>query len=1328
MKAPVPHRRRRAMALVIVLGALVLITLLCVAFFASTSRELNASKSYASGMSARFYADAAVNVVLGQLGAATTVDDATKTWTSQPGLLRQFDNQGNQTQVFKLYSSDTMIEAGSFSLLTGGVPSDVPVWSPSAAADTLPWNRDPGVYADLNAPVTVANRPNYPILNPGGLSPATRIQGFDVSADFGLPDAQDLDKDGDTAEIGEIPMPVRWLYVLKDGSLATATRTGDKTISLAQANGGAVPDTNPPVARIAFWTDDDTCRLNINTASEGDYWTLPVAVAADDGLSTAQINAREFQRYPGHPATTSLSPALDFLTANDSDLRNFIFALTPRISGRGSQFGSRRIGYGMPVQLDSDRLYASVDDLLFLPNFDTSTKERHRTSTTNIKALKSNELDFAFTNTSSTSTSTAGTPYNFATAFSLDPGRLELLRFFLTVDSNAPEVNLFGKPRVSLWPVDTRAAYQSLQDKLLAFSTSVNGHKYYFQRQNPDDSKEDFDSISRNQDLISYLNHLTSSAIPGLGGNFADKYRAPDREQMLTSIFDWIRTVNIAYRDPEGIVLPYAWQPNPQAEGTLSPAAMPGSGQVLPIKIGNTTGLGRFPTLSKGAIAFVREAEEVDDSKPEAEQLSITYRAIFLMETYVPTLGYAALVPDYEIAVSGLGQSFTAVTRIDSGTTAVTKDFPLTFQEGAIRVNVPANVQPFTGRAWGGTQGFNNLLMYGSPSSGHTLTARTLGSMDSVRGYPYVSEPFVLVTGTASRDLVKVGMKMTGTSAAQVVNVTFRNGEGSKTIAQYQLPFPPFNPVLGAFLSSGTSSPGNNVLPSNLQDRVAEMAAAWGMNGATLSAGGIGENWRNYKTIVGLNDIVRGLELENGDLRLPALQGSSSQNVFVPHMNYSGTTAATTKAHAHSLLGAGGNAQVFYNNNNLYKERGFFGGTVSEFDGGTQVQYYPQARSGWTTVPAPGDFSTGIGSEGDGPHVIKADEGNSSFAGMNWGMSQPQPYQNQMFPWDAALSDAFSPNRQVASAVQLGTLPAEGASNTPWRTLLFRPTELRSPPHPGATSPADSALLDLFWMPVVDPYPISQPLSTAGKVNMNSQIAPFTYVERSTALLGALKSVKVMAIPSQNNQYYKWAGYTIDASKGRHAMSYLYDVDARKTLLFFNERFSSTNVNENAFRSPSEICSIPLVPKQNANSVVGTGHTDNTPLHPIATANIGSAASAGSLRTAVKDFWDHNVLTGDNVLEAPYNHLYPRLTTQSNTYTVYVRAQSLQVPPGTPLTSLPESRIKMNGEYRGSFAVERYIDPADPDIPDFAASSNFGKTLYPFYKLRIKGSRQFLPQ
>jgi hypothetical protein len=45
-------------------------------------------------------------------------------------------------------------------------------------------------------------------------------------------------------------------------------------------------------------------------------------------------------------------------------------------------------------------------------------------------------------------------------------------------------------------------------------------------------------------------------------------------------------------------------------------------------------------------------------------------------------------------------------------------------------------------------------------------------------------------------------------------------------------------------------------------------------------------------------------------------------------------------------------------------------------------------------------------------------------------------------------------------------------------------------------------------MPVVEPYSISVPLATSGKVNLNCQIAPFTYIRRDTALRGAFAERK----------------------------------------------------------------------------------------------------------------------------------------------------------------------------------------------------------------------------
>src|SRR5205085_8593415 len=82
---------------------------------------------------------------------------------------------------------------------------------------------------------------------------------------------------------------------------------------------------NPIVARIAFWTDDETCKLNINTASEGSYYAMPHANTPTDmvqpakaskdataafGFAVSPPGTNEFNRYPGHPAATCLSVAL----------------------------------------------------------------------------------------------------------------------------------------------------------------------------------------------------------------------------------------------------------------------------------------------------------------------------------------------------------------------------------------------------------------------------------------------------------------------------------------------------------------------------------------------------------------------------------------------------------------------------------------------------------------------------------------------------------------------------------------------------------------------------------------------------------------------------------------------------------------------------------------------------------------------------------------------------------------------------------------------------------------------------------------------------------
>ena len=50
--------------------------------------------------------------------------------------------------------------------------------------------------------------------------------------------------------------------------------------------------------------------------------------------------------------------------------------------------------------------------------------------------------------------------------------------------------------------------------------------------------------IARNRELYDYLQKLTDEPVPGFGGSFADKY-PEDRDQILTQIFDYVRSTNL---------------------------------------------------------------------------------------------------------------------------------------------------------------------------------------------------------------------------------------------------------------------------------------------------------------------------------------------------------------------------------------------------------------------------------------------------------------------------------------------------------------------------------------------------------------------------------------------------------------------------------------------------------------------------------------------------------------------------------------------------------------------------------------------------------------
>ena len=307
MKAS-PSSRSSGVALVLVLSFLALITVIVTAFFFSVSSQVAISDATSASATTAQLADSAVNVVMAQIVDATK-GQSTKSllaWASQPGMIRTYDTNSRPGYNYKLYSSDTMTVDAS----KGFVPDDLTSWK-------QPQNRE--IYTDLNAPgIDAQGELVFPIVDPaadgtGSVNrPADKaapfkVDGFSITSPPGYNPSTNEGPNNNRA-----PMPAMWLYQLKDGTLVAPV-----AVDATQVRVPGATAVNPITGRIAFWTDDESGKININTASEGTYWDTPRAWTFEDfgtlaganslkdpGLAVCQPVRHEFQRYPGHPATT----------------------------------------------------------------------------------------------------------------------------------------------------------------------------------------------------------------------------------------------------------------------------------------------------------------------------------------------------------------------------------------------------------------------------------------------------------------------------------------------------------------------------------------------------------------------------------------------------------------------------------------------------------------------------------------------------------------------------------------------------------------------------------------------------------------------------------------------------------------------------------------------------------------------------------------------------------------------------------------------------------------------------------------------------------------
>jgi uncharacterized protein (TIGR02600 family) len=568
---------------------------------------------------------------------------------------------------------------------------------------------------------------------------------------------------------------------------------------------------------------------------------------------------------------------------------------------------------------------------------------------------------------------------------------------------------------------------------------------------------------------------------------------------------------------------------------------------------------------------------------------------------------------------------------------------------------------------------------------------------------------------------------------------------------------------------------------------------------------------KTYEQLFG-SDVVRSVTPCGGDYRIVASLYNVPANAWMPHRNWNArfTNAGGQQSwyyNCHNFCSRNSDDAGFDTNLNTSSipnapqfVRAYPANSFANM--GAKMPDIPQADVGGSTTSALDalnsflDFDNDQGDGRDGAFCNKPDEGN--FSALNYQFSVGEKtYRNgyfytsyEMEPDKTTTNAYFTPNRLISSPVMFGSLvtttfdspsqyQAHGYTGTgrPWQTLLFRPhvtptsagssaaqfagsiipvtgaTYLAN--HPGAQNPPDHYLLDLFTMPVVEPYAISEPLSTAGKINLNYQIVPFTYIRRATAVYAAMKGELMRAISISDNgnrsnplttaytyknavtaasgqtlpvfpPMYFWSETGSKVSAQQPAVNNHYwhrRIDPAETTKQLDERFLINTAlpdrRKGLLRSASQVCELHMIPA-------------NPPTVPTGMYIMPGPSSIATRETNMQKFWSVHALTGDNTREEIYSHLYPKFTTRSNTFRVHVRAQALKKSRSTsPTTFNTAEGDKVLSEYRGSYLLERYIDPNDSTIllPNYAGGGDpmNAPSLENFYRFHILEVKRFAP-
>lgn len=1412
---PLHHRRRRnhqGVALVIVMGALVLISFLVLTILTLNLGEQRAANHAAELTDVRTLAELPGQIVMSQIRNATQNMGQSLTWTSQPGLIRVFDTSAvpvgdpaspetpippRRQLLYPLYSTRTLFADETFDLA-------------AEVASLNNWAGATALFADLNEPVElrrdlVTGQPLavnqrgtllYPILDPLALEPQP---GTNVSR---IPGMTEFSPAPGANARQRVPMPVRWLYVLNNGRVLAPLPSSSPTIARFNQRDLQPEGDDPPpqiIGRIAFWTDDESCKVNLNTASEPAPWLPPMTVSERDLTRANSPPVRgEFHRLSGHPSFTALSPIMRgfgvsfvspplqpvpqpaSLLSGDAGYTDFVDAVHSLLPGlpprdTGSIHGTQEVGpFTTPPLLPRPAHFTQVSDLLF----DTGIGNGQR-----IIRLRNGHRNVA--------------------SHRMDESDIRRANFCLTTYSSAPETNPFNLPKISLWPVQQNPANRTRTDQLMTLAASLGGPPnnpafYGLQRAqdwtspaSPGSSQDitaDLAPGSRNDQLFEWLRTQTTLPFPGYGLSFQDKYGEKNRDQLLLNMFDMIRWLSNPGNDWTEVSPRYTYLGKSQ----VSTPGVEGAGMVTPLVRAPYRGTGRVPTITEAAIVFIATNAKRDgndqvetDNTAGSEfagyaRKTTEVRSFIVLEPFNASPGHPSLSASVKYVLKGLnGPDPTGSDPPPVGFEYLMNahtlqgrqlNFGDTFPGAYALINHTTFSPSFSPINANGTQvdrfGGDALSFTGLTSQFvqyDGMPRNALGLTDAAAQFPWFSSRIPIPDDWDQLQPIPF--------IGGDVLLEIRHATSDQLLQEIVLPFGSFS----AQIRIPRLHPDDFDLVANTSSDAVLLRRF------QLIPDPTNPNAPPILPLIRHGDVVRAVEINpnaphRGDVRIIANSSRVPRDWFAPLPSLNlGIPPIPDEFQAHSLR------EGIYDRNSIGQL-----GTVRDVNGVAPrpplsaagsllggfapldaplpavtpgvtravvpVEYDPAATA--FTPPPPedtlrfGDWETGPGNLPDGPFFSRQDHVNATSQALVRSASSTAAATAGHYTDGGQLMDdpdglSHTPQRQISSAVIFGALsptlhgrgPSDGSTILPpegWRTLLFcpNPASRTSPAsvipsamdHPGFANPPDSLWLDFFWVPTVEPRLMSSAFATEGKINLNFQMIPFTWLERSTGIHAALQGVQIPAIPHNAGSLYKQN--LLGGTAPNQTPEMLYQVNVAETLRSMRGLFRRGEV----FTHPSDICSYYLVPQRIPGREAEYERSLSPP--PLDPASL--------TLEQMNEWWNGDTpnrplelnafeLTGDNLRESPYGQVYPRLCTRSNVFKVHYRVQLLGKSRATPVNEWDIQRETIKAEQRGAMVIERFLDPNDRTLPDLATPNPTGLALDDFYRYRILSREPFRP-